>query len=223
MSGMSEPLQEFITPRSDMVWAIINWIPSRVTTRTDWTCIGMSTSEIEQNREARFSRLYELAYTDVLRFIQRRAGPDHAEDIVHEAFLAAWRRLDELPIKHDDARAWLFATARNCLLNNQRGQARQGALAVRIAARTPIYTDAEAELTHQRIDLTSAWQRLRPEYQEVLAMTIWEDLSSSQAGQVLGISSAAYRIRLHRARKSLRHELDASPFPAPLAGSLMTE
>lgn len=183
----------------------------------------MSTSEIQQNREARFSRLYELAYTDVLRFIQRRAGPEHAEDIVHEAFLAAWRRLDELPAKHDDARAWLFATARNCLLNDRRGQARQGALAVRIATRTPTITDAEAELTHQRIDLAAAWQRLRPEDQEVLALAIWEDLPSSQAGKILGISSAAYRIRLHRARKSLRHELDASPFPAPLAGSLMTE
>jgi RNA polymerase sigma-70 factor (ECF subfamily) len=194
-----------------------------VTTRAGRTCIGMSTLEINQDREARFSRLYELAYTDVLRFIQRRAGPDHAEDIVHEAFLAVWRRLEDLPAKHDDARAWLFATARNCLLNNQRGQARQGALAVRVAARTPTFTDAEAELTHQRIDLAAAWQRLRPEDQEVLALAIWEDLPSAQAGKVLGISSAAYRIRLHRARKALRRELDASPFPAPLAESLMTE
>lgn len=140
-----------------------------------------------------------------------------------EAFLATWRRLDGLPAKHEDARAWLFATARNCLLNKQRGQARQGALVVRDAARTPTFTDSEAELTHQRIDLAAAWQRLRPEDQEVLALAIWEDLPSSQAGQVLGISSAAYRIRLHRARKSLRHELDASPFPTPLADSLMTE
>lgn len=183
----------------------------------------MSTQETKQNREARFSKLYELAYTDVLRFIQRRAGPDQAEDIVHEAFLAAWRRLDEIPPKHGDARAWLFATARNCLLNNQRGQARQGALAVRVATRTSTFADSESELTHQRIDLASAWQRLRPEDQEVLALAIWEDLPSPQAGQVLGISSAAYRIRLHRARKSLRRELDASPFPAPLAGTLMTE
>lgn len=194
-----------------------------VTTLAGRTCIGMSTPETKQDREARFSRLYELAYTDVLRFIQRRAGPDHAEDIVHEAFLVAWRRLDDLPAKPGDARAWLFATARNCLLNNQRGQMRQGALAVRVAAQTPTFTDAEADLTHQRIDLAAAWQRLRPEDQEVLALAIWEDLPSPQAGQVLGISSAAYRIRLHRARKSLRRELDASPFPAPLAEPLMTE
>ncbi len=49
----------------------------------------MSTPKKKQDREAWFSRFYELAYTDVLRFIQRRAGPDQAEDNVHEAFLVA--------------------------------------------------------------------------------------------------------------------------------------
>lgn len=220
MSGFR---QQSVAPLLGMDRVHKNWIPLGVTTLAGRTCIGMSTKKTKQDREAEFSRLYELAYTDVLRFIQRRAGPDHAEDIVHEAFLVAWRRLDDLPSKPGDARAWLFATARNCLLNSQRGQARQGALAVRVAARTPTFADAETELSHQRIDLASAWQRLRPEYQEILALAIWEDLSSSQAGQVLGISSAAYRIRLYRARKSLRHELDDSPFPAPLADPLMTE
>lgn len=112
---------------------------------------------------------------------------------------------------------------RNCLLNNQREQVRHGTLAVRVAAQTPTFTDAESDLTHQRIDLAAAWQRLRLEDQEVLALAIWEDLPSSQAGQILGISSAAYRIRLHRARKTLCRELDSSPFPAPLADPLMTE
>lgn len=65
----------------------------------------MSTSKTRQERETRFSGLYELVYTDVLRFVQRRAGPEHAEDIVHEAFLVTWRRLDDLPTEHEDARA----------------------------------------------------------------------------------------------------------------------
>jgi hypothetical protein len=48
-------------------------------------------------REQRFASLYASTYADVLRFVQRRAGPDHAEDAVHEAFLVAWRRLDVVP------------------------------------------------------------------------------------------------------------------------------
>lgn len=193
-----------------------------VTTLAGRTCIGMSTKETKQDREARFSRLYELAYTDVLRFIQRRAGPDHAEDIVHEAFLVAWRRLDDLPAKPGDARAWLFATARNCLLNNQRGQVRQGALAVRVAAQTPTFTDAEADLTHQRIDLAAAWQRLRPEDQEVLALAIWEDLPAAGGpgprdfiGCLPHPASSCAQIIAPRTRRL--------PLPGTLAEPLMTE
>lgn len=183
----------------------------------------MSTSKTRQERETRFSGLYELVYTDVLRFVQRRAGPEHAEDIVHEAFLVTWRRWDDLPTEHEDARAWMFAVARNCMLNNVRGEKRQGALAVRIAAHASAFTDAATELVNEHVDLVSAWRQLRPLDQEVLALAIWEELPSSKAGQVLGISSAAYRLRLHRARKSLRRMLDASASPNSFAEFLMTE
>ncbi|WP_446754323.1 sigma factor-like helix-turn-helix DNA-binding protein [Glutamicibacter sp. BSL13] len=71
--------------------------------------------------------------------------------------------------------------------------------------------------------MVAAWHRLRPLDQEVLALAIWEELHSSKAGQVLGISSAAYRLRLHRARKSLRRMLDASASPNSFAEFLMTE
>ncbi|MCU1548112.1 MAG: polymerase, sigma-24 subunit, subfamily [Arthrobacter sp.] len=69
------------------------------------------------DREHTFRSLYEAAYPDLIRFVQRRAHPDHAEDVVAEAFLVVWRRLDELPGLHGDARAWIFGVARNILLN----------------------------------------------------------------------------------------------------------
>ena len=52
-----------------------------------------------------FRSLYTVAYPDLLRFVQRRAHPDHAGDVVAETFLVVWRRLDELPRREDDARA----------------------------------------------------------------------------------------------------------------------
>ncbi|MFI6513799.1 RNA polymerase sigma factor [Streptosporangium sp. NPDC050855] len=55
--------------------------------------------------------MYRREYVDVLRFVQRRTEPDRAEDVVHEAFVVAWRRIDEIPPRPLDARAWLFVTA----------------------------------------------------------------------------------------------------------------
>ena len=62
---------------------------------------------------------------DVLRFAQRRVHPSHAEDVVAEAFLVAWRRLDDAPPRSADLRAWLFGITRNHLLNARRGQDRR--------------------------------------------------------------------------------------------------
>ncbi|WP_258071693.1 RNA polymerase sigma factor [Rathayibacter sp. AY1D3] len=161
--------------------------------------------------------MYESAHSDVLRFVQRRAGPDAAEDITHEAFLVAWRRFEDAPAGRSDARAWLFGIARNCLLSDQRGQVRRGALGIRIAADTTTAVDAEDDLSALRLDLKSAWQKLRPDQQEILSLAIWDELDSTHAGQVLGITAASYRIRLHRARAALRRLLDATPFSAPAA------
>ena len=47
---------------------------------------------------ARFAELYQREHSQVLRFIARRLNPQdlgRAEDITHEAFLIAWRKLDD--------------------------------------------------------------------------------------------------------------------------------
>ncbi|MGD8150209.1 sigma factor-like helix-turn-helix DNA-binding protein [Ornithinimicrobium sp. Y1694] len=55
-----------------------------------------------------------------------------------------------------------------------------------------------------------AWSRLSPRHQEAIALTAWDDLTSDQAGHVLGISATAYRARLARARSALRSHLEDS-------------
>lgn len=85
------------------------------------------------DREHTFTALYDAVYPDLLRFVQRRARPDHAEDVVADAFLVVWRRLDELPGDAGDAREWIFGITRNLLLNTHRGEHRRQALGVRLA------------------------------------------------------------------------------------------
>lgn len=179
--------------------------------------------EPSSERAERFRALYAAGYLDVLRFVQRRVHPTHAEDVVAEAFLVVWRRIDELPARPSDQRAWLFGIARNCLLNARRGAHRAEALAVRLAdADSGASTRAseadrfDVEQLATRADLAVAWARLAPGEQEVLALTVFEQLTSPEAARVLGISSAAYRLRLLRARRALRARLDPTPSAAHL-------
>lgn len=171
------------------------------------------------DRQSRFQSLYAGAYSDVLRFTQRRIDPAHAEDVTADAFLVAWRRLDDAPIRPDDLRAWLFGIARNCLLNAIRSDGRRVALAVRVAEAFPSTHRPggnEAENVAHRVDLSAAWQRLSSTDQETLSLTVFEDLTSPQAGRVLGISAACYRLRLLRARRALRQQLDLAEPASPV-------
>lgn len=172
----------------------------------------MSFASRAADRERTFTSLYDAVYADLVRFVQRRAHPDQAEDVVAEAFLAVWRRLDELPCTHDDARAWVFGITRNTLLNSHRGERRRHALGVRLAEATTFSTTggyAEGEVSGA--DLGNAWRRLSETHQEALALAAFEGLSAPEAAIVLGISPVAFRLRLSRARRALRVHLDHLP------------
>jgi RNA polymerase sigma-70 factor (ECF subfamily) len=173
---------------------------------------GMSDASRTPGRENTFASLYEAVYPDVLRFVQRSARSDHAEDVVADAFLVVWRRLDDVPRPHEDARAWIFGITRNILLNEQRGRQRRRALGVRLAeATTAPPTDADTDGLVSRIDLARAWRLLSEVHQEVLALAAFDELRAPQAATVLGISPVAFRLRLSRARRALRLHLDHLP------------
>jgi RNA polymerase sigma-70 factor, ECF subfamily len=168
------------------------------------------------SREARFRAVFEATYDDLLRFAQRRTDPAQAEDVAADVFLVAWRRLDDMPEQIDDARPWLFGVARATMLNHRRGERRRHALAVRIADATPMTTNRadspEVSAAH-RLDLAAAWNRLSAAEQEAISLAVWEGLDSAQAGLVLGCTATAYRLRLSRARRSLRRHLEAPTPP----------
>lgn len=163
--------------------------------------------------EQRFTELFTETYASVLRFLERRVHPTHAEDIASEVFLVAWRRLADIPAEPDDARAWLFGVARLTLLSGRRGELRQQAVAVRIAQNHRGQGEGvlDPELVARRLDVERAWSRLSATHQEALALSVWDGLDAPRAARVLGISPVAYRLRLHRARQALRALTDSLP------------
>src|SRR3954467_3304980 len=92
-----------------------------------------SSTSSPQEREERFREIYDAAYLDLLRFVRRRVHPTHAEDVVGDVMLVAWRRLDDVPANLSDARAWLFGVARKTLQNSRRREDRHDSVAVRLA------------------------------------------------------------------------------------------
>jgi RNA polymerase sigma factor (sigma-70 family) len=156
-------------------------------------------------RRDRFQALYEANYHRVLGFALRRVGRDDAADVVAETFLAAWRRLDDVP-EGETARLWLYGTARRVLANQHRGRLRRARLAERVRAETV----AGAQLPSAAADISlaaAAFARLRSEDRELLGLVAWEGLDAGGIAQVCGCSRNAARIRIHRARRRFAQEL----------------
>ncbi|HSR26666.1 MAG TPA: RNA polymerase sigma factor [Candidatus Eisenbacteria bacterium] len=161
--------------------------------------------------EREFTRLYEEHRSALYAFLLGRAGePETARDLLQETFLRAWRHAGawrDLPAER--RRAWLFAVARNLVIDVRRSQAVRSAAQValrRTAAESAPASDeppARAELA-ERVELLEAEIRCLPEPLRVaLAMCTVGGLTSAQAGELLGEPAGTIRYRVNQARRRL--------------------
>jgi RNA polymerase sigma factor (sigma-70 family) len=148
----------------------------------------------------RFAGMFREHHLKIAAYARRRAGPDLAQEIVADTFLAAWRHAEDLPA---DPLPWLYRAAALALANRRRAAARDVRLSQRLSdAAAPKEADvADVVIT------ASAWKEalggLSDLDREVLLLAAWERLTPAQAGAVLHCSAVAYRVRLHRARRRL--------------------
>jgi RNA polymerase sigma-70 factor (ECF subfamily) len=155
-----------------------------------------------------FDALYRSTYPRVLSYARAMAPPADAEDAVGETYATAWRRQSEIPA--DAELGWLIGVTRRVLANRRRGDRRLGALRTLLAGqRQPAGPDPAERVADS--GLRAALETLAPVEREALVLVAWFDLSQADAAMALGISPAAFRMRLARARRRMRSELDPIP------------
>jgi RNA polymerase sigma factor (sigma-70 family) len=162
-----------------------------------------------EGRVERFTELYEESRARLLAYALRRTpSSEDAADAVAETFGIAWRRFDEIPDGEASA-LWLYATARRVIANQTRRIQHRSQLIQQIAnvlstTELSVQTDASEQ---DGLEASVALARMTDEDRELLMLAAWEGLTSTQLACVLGCSSTAARIRLHRARSRLNAEM----------------
>lgn len=160
------------------------------------------------DRRTRFGVIYAGNYELILAYALRRTqSRDDATDVVADTFLTAWRRLDQAP-EGTEVRLWLYGVARMVLANHLRGQRRYQRLGARLRHEaSEADTSAHLAVDDRRGVISTAFCRLRPDDQELLALVAVEGLTPSEIAQVLGCVATTVRVRLHRARARFAREL----------------
>ena len=165
------------------------------------------------NRAA-FDELVRVTYRDTLQLAIRLSGDEQdARDIVQDAYLRAYRGLRRF--RGDSRfRTWLFRITVNCAASH--------ALRARRHRHDPLGAEdpshhsmgrADPELRADaltlRADLEAALVGLAPKLRSVVVLRDIYGLSHDAIAAELGISQAAAKVRLHRARQQLRERLYA--------------
>jgi RNA polymerase sigma-70 factor (ECF subfamily) len=149
----------------------------------------------------------------LLRFARRVCdSPTDGEDALQSALLSAWRAAGGFR-GDGSARRWLFTTVVNACRHHHRLRVGQPRRTEPIeVAESVSAADSPAdrvERSERARTVEAAFESIDPEARAVLLLRDVEGLSGEEAAELLGISLAAMKSRLHRARLELKRRFDA--------------
>jgi RNA polymerase sigma-70 factor (ECF subfamily) len=157
-----------------------------------------------------FRSIYEECYPRVLAYCARRVGRDNAPDVAADVFAVAWRRFDAVP-RGEESLPWLYGVAYRVVMHHHRSGDRSRRLTKKLASSpAPAVVGPETHLVQrEEYELVlAAVARLRRIDQEVLLLSVWEELGNEEIAVALGSTVPAIRQRFHRAKRALRREFE---------------
>ncbi len=160
----------------------------------------------EGDRSA-FETLYRRYARTVLGLALRRLGDrGRAEDAVQETFASVWRSARSYKPERGPGAPWLFAVARNAIVDRGRARSEPPADAPDEPS-TDRGPDDRAEQEWVSWRVHRALEELPVHEREVIALAYWSGLSQSEVAEFLGIPLGTVKTRTRAALAHLADEL----------------
>ena len=178
---------------------------------------------MSRGRPEVFGELYARHFAAVYQYVAGRLGPDAADDLAAETFLAAFRRRDRFDPARGSVRPWLFGMATNLVAQHHRAESRWYAALARAGSDPLIAPSAwggEEERIADRVAaaqarpaLAAALAQLPDRDRDVLLLVALGGLSYAEVAFALGIPEGTVGSRLNRARRKIIATLGRDPDP----------
>jgi len=155
------------------------------------------------------STLFERHYDGVVRFFRNKVADAVAGDLVQKTFLACFEGLAAYR-GEASLRTYLFAIAYRLLCKHYEAQRRNRIDLASVSAHDLGHSPSEvvALREEQRLMLT-ALRRIPLEYQALLELHYWEQMTAAEAAGVLAIPEGTAKTRIRRGRQLLAAQLEA--------------
>jgi RNA polymerase sigma-70 factor, ECF subfamily len=180
---------------------------------------------IQRGDSAAFAQLFHDNRDRLLALAYRlTASTADAEDVVQEAFVSSWRKHHQF---QGQARAstWLYRVTFNAALMHLRSRRRKGAssldalptataemlMAEAPGTSGPMAVDQWIEQCETHAEVRSAVAELKSIDRDIVRLRFVDELSTEEVGERTGLSTAAVKTRLHRARGTIRDRMSELP------------
>ncbi|HEY6316023.1 MAG TPA: RNA polymerase sigma factor [Streptosporangiaceae bacterium] len=166
---------------------------------------------VEQSRRhpELFATIYDRHFAGIYRYVASRLGPDAAEDLAAETFLAAFCDRSRFDPARGEVRPWLYGIATNLVGTHRRTERRRYRTLARAAAQPAAASDEERALARVsaqvlRGRLAEVLAALPAGDRDVLLLVAVGSLSYEEVSQALSIPPGTVGSRLNRARGRVR-------------------
>lgn len=160
-----------------------------------------------------FEELYTRYYGRIFAFAYRRLRTrELAEDVTADVFMKALDALPRFKWQGVSVSAWLYRIANNRITDHfrRKGLSGKGSLPIdevkTLVDERPLPEDRILAAL-RRAEVEEAIGKLSDQDQLVITLIFYEELSSSEVAEVMGISTNLVYVRLHRALKRMRRVL----------------
>jgi RNA polymerase sigma-70 factor (ECF subfamily) len=179
---------------------------------------------IADGEKAALGQLYERHIDRVVTFaIGRCRDPHEVADLVSVVWMSVWQSASAFDPSRGEVIGWVIGIASNRFVDLRRKEQRSEALLRRIAGRRLLDED-DIDRISERLDAVrdaghtgAALSRLPASQRAAFELVALDGMTAEAAASVVGSTPGAVRMRLNRARRSLRREV------ASQAGLTVTE
>lgn len=155
---------------------------------------------------------FELLYRRYIRSIyglalRRLRDRERAEDAVQETFAAVWRSASSYKPERGPAAPWLYAIARNAIVDRFRGRLEPTGEVPELVSGEPGPAD-RAEESYVSWRVHRALEELSDREREVVELAYWSGLSQSEVAEYLHIPLGTVKTRTRSALAKLADVLE---------------